>query len=344
MTRMILLLALILVIPASTLAKPIPSVLVTTAPVKTGSIKRSITAYGTIQAGPGASDTLTIAYAGIVKQVDVVPGASVRRGQTIALIGTAPSAQAAYIQAEAALRAAKQTLAHTRTLVAAHLATRTQLAQAEQAATSALSALNALRREGAAHAIAQIDAPYDGVVASVAATPGAQLQPGAAIATILRGDALVATVGLDPQEAGRVLVGDAVAVTPFASNGRGTLRGTVLAVSAMVNPQSGLIDATVKVPSGNVPPARFLVGEQVTAAIDIGAARGVIIPRDAALPDGHGYALWQVKAGHATPVPVRILASAGDLSVVSGKIDVSLPIVVAGNYQLTPGIAVRVRQ
>lgn len=339
MTWMMLPLALILAISSSALAEPAPSVLVTTAPVKSGSIERSITAYGTVQAGPGASDTLAVAYAGIVKRVDVVPGASVHRGQAIALIGTAPSAQSTYVQAEAALRAAKQTLAHTRALVASHLATRMQLGQAEQAATSALSARNALRREGADRATAPIVAPYDGIVAAIAVAPGAQLLPGAAIATVLRGDALVATVGLDPFQAGQVRASDKVAVIPVAGNGRGTLRGVVLAVSTMVNPQSGLVDATIK-----LPPAHVLVGEQVTARIDIGSARGIIVPRDAALPDGHGYTLWQVKSGHATPVPVDVRASAGNSSVVSGRIDPALPIVTTGNYQLTPGIAVRVQR
>lgn len=319
-------------------ATPPPSVLVQVAPVRIGAIQRSLTAYGTIGAGPGASDTVTLAYAGIVKQVEVVPGQSVDQGQTLALIITAPSAHAKYVQAEARLREAAQTLAHTRTLVAAHLATAIQLSQAERAATSARSARDALRLEGLAHATAAMKAPYAGVIGAVPAVPGASLPAGSPIAMILRANALVATVGLDPAEAYKVKVGDKVAITPFASSGNGTLDGAVLAISAMVNPQSGLVDATIDVPDRG-----FLVGEQVTVGIDIGEAQGVVVARDVALPDGHHFSLWQIDRGHAREVDVQVIASAGDRSVVTGKIDPALPIVVSGNYQLKPGIAVRVK-
>lgn len=335
--RLALLLAFCPAARAATL--PTPSVLVRTQPVKIGVIQRTLTAYGTIGAGPGASDTVTLAYAGIVKQVDVVPGQSVQQGKILARIATAPSARATYIQAQARLHEAAQTLAHTRALVAAHLATAIQLAQAQRAETIARASRDALRQEGLGHTITAMITPYAGVIGAVAAMPGTALPAGSPIATILRADALVATVGLDPPEAHKVRIGDKVAITPFASTGHGTLGGAVLAIAAMVNPQSGLVDATIDVPDQN-----FLVGEQVTVHIDTGKARGVIVKRDVALPDGHHhFALWQVENGHAKEVDVHVIASEGDLSMVTGPIDPALPIVVSGNYQLKPGIAVRVK-
>ncbi|MCW8307610.1 efflux RND transporter periplasmic adaptor subunit [Acidiphilium sp. PA] len=336
-----LLLVLSLLCPAARAATPAeapaPSVLVTTIAVKSGAIPRSVTVYGTIGPGPGATDTLTLAYAGIVTKVDVVPGEAVHRGEALAVIGTAPATQAAYAQAEAAVRAAAQTLMHTRALVAAHLATTIQLAQAQQAETSAIAARNALRLDGAARPTATLTAPYDGVIAAVAAAPGASLQPGAPLITLLRTHALVATVGLDPSQAHQVHPGDHVAITPFATPAGRALRGRVIAIGAMVNPASGLVDATISMPATG-----YLVGESVTAEIDIGTARGVIVPRDAALPDGKHFQIWQIAAGHAHPVAVRIIARTASSAVVAGKLDPALPIVVTGNYQLQPGIAVRV--
>ncbi|HEX7390502.1 MAG TPA: efflux RND transporter periplasmic adaptor subunit [Acidiphilium sp.] len=342
MTRMILSSVLILGL-ASTTAAPAfaesveSSVLVTTAPVTQGSIDRTVAAYGTIEAGPGASDVLAIAYAGIVRQVDVMPGAAVHRGQTIASVGIAPSTHAAYIQAEAALNAARQTLAHTKALLAAHLATRTQLAQAEQAKISAQSALDALKRDGSGNASTLIAAPYDGIVTAISVAPGAEVQPGTAIVTILRANGLIATVGLDARQADRVKAGDNAAITPISGGGQRSSSGAVLTVASMVNPKSGLIDATISIDANHL-----RVGEPVAVTIDTGAVHGTIVPRDAALPDGSGYSVWQVKSGHAVAVKVRILAEAGNRSVITGPIDPSLPIVVAGNYQLSPGIAVRV--
>jgi RND family efflux transporter MFP subunit len=330
-----------LLMPLAEAATPAPadtqSVLVTTIAVKSGAIPRSVTAYGTIGASPGATDTITLAYAGLVTQVDVAPGAAVHQGQTLAIIGTAPAARAAYAQAEAAVRAAAQTLSHTRALLAGHLATTIQLAQAEQAETNAIAARNALRLDGSSRASATLRAPYDGVVTAVAASPGAALQPGAPIITLLRAHALVATIGLDPREAAMVHTGDQVAVTPMSDATGPALRGRVVAIGAMVNPLSGLVDATIALPA-----SQYLVGEAVTAEIDIGTARGIIVPRDAALPDGRHYQLWQIDHGHARPVRVSIVTSTASSAVVTGPIDPALPIVVSGNYQLTPGIAVRV--
>lgn len=335
--KVVILLSVMFLWRPAAFAKPEPSVLVTTTPVAMGSIPRTVVAYGKIGPGPGASDTLTVAYAGIVKQVDVVPGAAVHQGQPLAMIGTAPSAQAAYAQAVAAEHAAKQTLAHTRALVASHFATNIQLAQAEQAAAAARSARNALRREGSAGTSTILKAPYDGVVATLAAAPGAALLPGAPVLTILRAHSLVATVGLDLHQTGTVKVGDKVAIVPFAGVGAGTLRGTVLAIGAMVDPQSGLVDATIAVPS-----TKFLVGESVTVTINIGSERGVILPRNAVLPDENAYILWQIKGGHARSVGVRVINRSDRRVVVRGNIDPALPIVVSGNYQLFPGAAVRI--
>ena len=323
-----------------------PSVLVTTQTVRTGTLKRTVTAYGRVGPAPGASQTLTLAYAGIVTALDVVPGMRVTKGQIIAEISAAPATRAAYSQAQAKRASAQQTLDHTRALLRQHLATRTQLAQAEQAAQSAKAALDALKSEGAGQRRAALTAPYDGVVRAVAAAPGAQLQPGAAVATIDRGDRLVATVGVDPEEARLVSTGDSATVSGFGSGlaaaqqtdaGSNTKQGKVTAIAGMVDPRTGLVDAVIRLPAGAA-----LIGETVTATIETGAVHGVIVPRDAALPQEGEDVVWQVKDGHARKVKVDVLASAHGRSIVKGDIDPHLPIVVSGNYQLQPGIAVRV--
>jgi RND family efflux transporter MFP subunit len=313
-----------------------PSVLVRIEPVKTGTIQRIVTGYGTVGAGPGARTTLSLPYAGIVRHVDVVAGSAVHKGEPLMVIGTAPSTRAGFLQAEASLRAASQTLAHTQSLVAGHLATRTLLAQAEQAEVTAKSGLDALRLEGAGRLSATITAPNDGIVDSIAATPGTELAPGTPLATVLRADALVATVGLDAAEAGRIKPGDPVKIVPFSGGNGTSLIGSVRAVSAMVNPLSGLIDATI-----GITPSAIRAGEPIEAMITTGQVTGVIVPRDAALPDGKEFAIWQVKSGQAVKVAVTVSASFAGKAVVSGAIDRTLPIVISGNYQLTPGMAVR---
>ncbi|WP_287981998.1 efflux RND transporter periplasmic adaptor subunit [Acidiphilium sp.] len=311
-----------------------PSVLVTTAPVTQGALERSVTAYGRIAPGAGAARTLATAYAATVTAVEARPGMSVRRGQVIARIETAPATRAAYAQAVATRDETLRVLAHTRALLARHLATRTQLAQAEQAARAVLAALDALKREGADRAMAAVEAPFAGIVTAISAAPGAALPAGTAIATVVRRAGLVAVVGVDPGDARRLAAGQAALVQVL---GGAALRGRIDMVAGEVDPRTGLVDATVGL--GGAP---ALVGAMVRARIDTGTVRGVIVPRDAALPAEGRDVIWQVRDGHAVRVVVRVLASARGRSIVAGRIDPALPVVVSGNYQLRPGIAVRI--
>ena len=311
-----------------------PSVLVTTAPVTKGALERSVTAYGRIAPGAGAARTLATAYAATVTAVEARPGMAVRKGQVIARIDAAPATRAAHAQAVAARDGALRVLAHTRALLARHLATRSQLAQAEQAAQTARAALDALKREGADRATATIEAPFAGIVTAISAAPGAALPPGTAIATVVRRAELVAVVGIDPAEAPRLSAGDRVRGRVL---GGAAFHGRIDMVSGEVNARTGLVDATVGLGS-----APALIGAMVRATMSAGTVRGVIVPRDAALPAEGRDVIWQVKAGHAVRVVVRVLASARGRSIVAGRIDPALPVVVSGNYQLRPGIAVRI--
>ncbi|KDM67699.1 efflux RND transporter periplasmic adaptor subunit [Acidiphilium sp. JA12-A1] len=311
-----------------------PSVLVTTAPVTQGALERSVTAYGRIAPGAGAARTLATAYAATVTAVEARPGMAVRKGQVIARIEAAPATRAAYAQAVATRDETLRVLAHTRALLARHLATRTQLAQAEQATRAALAALDALKREGADRAMAAVEAPFAGIVTAISAAPGAALPAGTAIATVVRRAGLVAVVGVDPGDARRLAAGQAALVRVL---GGAALRGRIDMVAGEVDPRTGLVDATVGL--GGAP---ALVGGMVRARIDTGTVRGVIVPRDAALPAAGRDVIWQVRDGHAVRVVVRVLASARGRSIVAGRIDPALPVVVSGNYQLRPGIAVRI--
>lgn len=312
-----------------------PSVLVTTIPVTRGALERTITAYGRIAPGMGAARTLTTFYEAVVTAVEARPGMAVRKGQVIARIAAAPATRAAYAQAVAARDGALRALADTRALLARHLATRTQLAQSEQAARTALAALDALKREGADRAAATIEAPFAGIVTAIAAAPGATLPPGTAIATVVWRAGLVAVVGVDPAEAGRLAAGQPASVNVF---GGAALRGRIKTVPGEVNARTGLVDATIGL--GGAP---ALIGAMVRARIDTGTVRGVLVPRDAALPAEGRDVIWQVRAGHAVRVIVHVLASAHGESIVAGPVDPALPVVVAGNAQLKPGIAVRVQ-
>jgi membrane fusion protein (multidrug efflux system) len=317
-------------------AEPASTALVTTAPVQQGSIPRMVTAYGTVMAASGATTTLSLAAPGIVERINVVVGDAVRQGETVAEITADPATMSSYIQAKSTLKTAIANRAHVQALLHGRLATVVQLDQADQAVQSAQARLDALRREGAGKATLRITAPFDAVVTAVPAAQGPVLPAGTPLATLIHSANLVALVGLDPAELAKVRVGDPVEATGADSGGRHEQDGKVVRLAAMVDPTSGLVNATIALPAG-----KFMAGEVIKAEINVGAAHGVMVPRDAALPAGRNAILYQAVKGHARAITVHILGSAQNHSIVAGPIDPQYPIIVAGNYQLENGMAIR---
>jgi RND family efflux transporter MFP subunit len=312
------------------------SVAVRVVPVARGTMALTVTGYGVAAPGPGDEAALTIGAAGIVDTVDVTPGAQVQAGAPLLTLATDPTTRAAYLQAQAAMASALAARTHVQALLAGHLATDDQLASANQAVADARATLAALVREGAGEAARVIRAPDDGVVTAIPVQPGAHLAAGSVVATVVGSVHLVVPVGLDSTDAARVHVGDAAIATQAA--GGASVAGKVLAIGGIINPQSGLIDATVSLPPGTIP------GTFLTVRITTGRVSGFAVPRDAALPDDDtgGMAVFQVKNGKALKVPVQVLASHANRSIVAGGIAPALPIVTEGAYQLDDGTAVRI--
>ncbi|MDE1896161.1 MAG: HlyD family efflux transporter periplasmic adaptor subunit [Rhodospirillales bacterium] len=144
---------------------------------------------------PDAPITITALQAGVLTSLSVVPGETVRPGQTIGQLG-GPQIAAALATARGASNAANAALAAERGKFADHLSTNAAVAQAQAMAASARAQLAALR------AAASLQSPVDGQVQSLAAGPGAALQPGQVVAVVQPAvGAWVKAVFYDPQAA-----------------------------------------------------------------------------------------------------------------------------------------------
>ena len=328
---------LLLALPAlagAAAAPPAPSVLVRTEPARRGRLPRLVVAYGTALPAPSGTITLGVQHAGTVARLFVVPGQLVAPGAALAIIAAAPAVVAQYHQALAALALARSERAHMAQLRRQQLATSDQLGRAEKAVTDAESALLALQREGGADPRQILRAPFAAVVTAITTTAGQAVAANAPLVSLARRRALVVRVGLPPGTAGAVKMGQAVALTPL--DGGRPLAGRVIGVGGMLDPATHLVDATIAPEAGDP-----LGGASFRAAITVGQDRGWIVPRDAVLRDTRGAGLFQVAAGRAVRVAVRVVGELGGRTVVDGRLDPRLPVVVSGNYQLAPGMAVR---
>jgi membrane fusion protein (multidrug efflux system) len=335
MNRVQTIVALILTVPTfSAIAGEPASVAVETEAPRKGVVPALVTAYGSAAPALDGGMTLSLQQDGRVLAIVVTPGETVHAGERLLDFGASAAAVSTYQQAVSALTAARQQRTHVGQLLGQQLATRDQLAQTDKAVADAQSTLDALHREGADRPSQTLEAPFDGIIATIPVAQGDRVQPGATLMTVTRLDGLVVTVGIEPDTRGRVHPGEPVHLVPLAAGPE--LDGQVLRLDGMLNPRTRLIDADVSVAPGSV-----ISGAAFRADIKVGELSGWIVPHDAVLTDADGSYVFQVAATTALRVNVTVAARAGVDDVVQGTLDPQQPIVVQGNYQLADKTSVR---
>ena len=233
--------------------------LVTTAAPHEGSLPRTLTAYGTVQAAPGNSETLSLLRAGQVTRVLVTPGQAVRQGQPLLVVSADPAALAAFRQAVTALTLAQGERGRVAQMLAQHLATRDQLAQADKAVTDAQGNLDVLTRAGGGSDGQTVAAPFDGVVSSLPVATGARIASQAPLVTLDRSNSLVAAVGMEPAQRGLVAEGQPARIEPL--DGTRSRLGSVLGVGGMLDPATRLVPVLVS-PQADQPGNRAAAGRR----------------------------------------------------------------------------------
>lgn len=315
-----------------------PSVLVTTTPMREGSLAKMVTAYGTVISLPSARHMVSAHAAETVSDVYVHAGDEVAAGA--ALLRLVPGAQtaAAFAQARSALRDADQQVARTRQMLAQHLATSQQLASAVKAQSDARVAFEALKTQGAGGAQV-LKAPFRAIVVRVQAAPGSLVTAGTALVELENPNSLTLRVGVTPPEARLIQPGNSAAITALA--GHEALQGTVTRRESLIDPATGLVLVDVALPADHLFP-----GEAARAAITVGTVRGYVVPHSAILVDDQGKPyVVQADGKTARRVPVRVAGTHGDEDAIHGSaLKADQPLVLTGNYQLEDGMRIRLAE
>ncbi|MGH8150059.1 MAG: efflux RND transporter periplasmic adaptor subunit [Steroidobacteraceae bacterium] len=345
--RVPVLLALVLILPAGLVAMLAshgsraaetkntgPSVLVATTPVGRGSLPQRVMAFGTVQADSSARDSIMAPLPAVVGEIYVRAGEALARGAPLLRLLPSPQTAASYAQAVSALHVARDSLTHTRQLLAQRLATRQQLADAEKIESDARAALDALKTQGAAGATT-LRAPFRSIVTSISTSVRAIAAEGAPLIELVRPDGLILSVGAVPGDAARITPGDQTRITPIGAGE--SFRSKVVMRGSVVDSATGLVPVQIA-----LPPGALLPGQWAQAAITVGAVEGYIVPHEAVLVDDSG-ATYVVQAirGLARIVHVRVLGAEGTRDAVDGPLDEGAPLVLSGNYQLRDGMKVR---
>ncbi len=324
---------------AADAAAPAPVAQVRSEVPRVQGVAQTLDVVGEVSASQASG--LSFARAGQVTQLSVVVGDRVAEGQALATLVPDPAVRQAWQQAVDAVGLAKREWDRQQQLMAAHLATQSQVDAAEKAWRDAQGALKALDEQGGGQGTSVLKAPFDGVVTAVAALQGDRVQAGAAVLQVARADVLRVVLGIEPGDRGRVREGTRVtlrqAVGPSASASAVDLK--ISAVQAAVDPKTQLLGAIALLPRGLA--ASWAPGMKVTARLQLGDVQALALPRDAVLTDERGDYVYQVAGGKAHRAAVVRTLDNGTLVAISGLANAALPVVVEGNYELQDGMAVK---
>lgn len=337
MTKTLTLLLLLLV--ASPLwAATQPSVQVRTTAVTKQKLKETITVYGAVRPDPESLTTQDAVYSAFVQRLYVSLGQSVKKGDRLIELRTAPSARAGYLNALANLRYARQELARTRKLLKQHLATHADVNSAQQALQTAQANFAAQKELGTDQKTTTIKAPFTGIVSQLPIKPGNQIQVGTPLFQLAKRDRLQVALGVEPDEVSRVRTGMPVSVVSLFSD-RNRVDSSVSQVNAVLDPTTRLVDIIVRLEGDQA--ALFLPGMQVKGLLTLATNDTLTVPRTAVLHDNKGDYLFIVRDRKAHRVNVQSGLENDGLIGVSGGLTVGDTVVVEGNYELTDGMAVR---
>lgn len=312
------------------------SALVRVQPVSRQTMAQILDSFGEIAAGK--PESVSFPQPGQLLQLPLVPGQRLRRGDTVAVIGTDPNATAAYTQASNAVGFAQRELKRQQELEGLQLATRSQVDAARKQVEDSQAALAAQAKLGGAHASVTLTAPFDAVVTALAAAQGERVAAGAPVAQLGPTGHPRALLAIEPARSAAVKPGMPVTLKPLL-DGAAPIAAHVATVDGVVDPKTQMVTAIVNLPASAA--AGLAVGTRVEAAITLGEGNAWSVPRQAVLSDEQGSYLFQVAGGHAHRVAVKVLGESAHTYGVDGRIDPALPVVVLGNYELHDGMPVR---
>ena len=301
-------------------------------------LPRQMTTYGTVLPDIRNSVHIVLPRPGQVTKLAVSPGEQVRGGQKLFEFTTGSAAVLAYQQAVTALSFAKADLARNQELFSEKLATKTQLATSERALADAQRAMQAQDKTGAGNSTQWIVAPSDAVVTEITANVGERMDRGAGIMQLTQRGAVQIHLGIEPERLGEVHPGMHVALTSVFGESH-PVSGQIDQLHAMINPQTRLVDAIVRLDGAAA--GSLLPGMQVKGTITLSTVKSWVVPRQAVLSDAHGAYVFQVKDGKAVRVDVKQVLDMDDIYGVEGPLDSKAPLVTLGNYGLKAGQVIR---
>lgn len=314
-----------------------PAARVETAPLRTQAIAQTLEAFGVVATAPSGDRVVAAAFDCVVRKVNAAPGARVAAGDVLLEIEPTPESQLLLDSARSTLASAAKSLSAARERFDLKLATGEELRTAEQAELEARQKVTSLETRGVG-GDGRISAPVAGVIGKLEASPGSGVAAGATLVTITSDGGLEARLGVEVSDSAKIAPGQTVTLVSAHRSENAPVTSIVRTTGATLDAVSGSVEVRVPVPPG----AALLLGEHVSAAIELLKKNALVVPRSAVLPDDDKHILYTSKDGRAVRHEVTLGITAGDLVEVNGTdLHEGDSVVTLGNYELSAGMAIQ---
>jgi len=304
----------------------------------TGSVAASFAANGDVQPAAGRYAEVAAPIGGLVDAGGVasspVPGQRVSRGQVLAYLTPAlGEGGSAYAQARAALREAEDEHARATRLLAVEAVPQRRVHEAENRLNAAREALVGLSG-GALSADGKIAvrAPVAGVIASRTVVPGARVEAGALLFTVVDPSLVWLKVNVPAAQAAVVSRASLAEFTVEGSTRRFVVRRTV-SVGSIIDSMSRTLPLLFEVANAD---GMIRIGSAARVAVRTGQrAQGVLVPSSAILDeDGRSVVYVQSSGERFEKREVTIVGVEGSRTVVGAGLTAGDRVVTGAAYRV----------
>lgn len=312
-----------------------PVVPVRTTAMRRSNIQETITVYGTVIAQLGETRIISVPFESRVGRLFVTAGEQVQASTPLLDIGASAASQLQLQQAKDAESAAQKELQQVQEQYDQRLATNSQILSAKQSFQTARRTVDALEKQGVGRSTT-LTAQAAGIIRKVSVQQGQIVPAGAPLVENAVESRIEVKLGIEPEDLPYVHDNATVELFPVHTDTGPTI-GHVRLITRQVNPATRLVDVFVALP----PKSALMLEDYVRGKMVTASKQALVVPRDAVLPEQKGYALFTVENGIAVKHLVHLgLESSTEVEVEGEHLKEGLPVVLTGNYELTPGMAV----
>lgn len=314
---------------------PSPVALVSLGTAERGAVTRTVTVYGSADAGASGTIALIAPAEALVSRILAPVGTHVRAGQAVAVLTPSPTTRVDLAKAASDASAADHAYARAQRLRADGLASDADVETARAAAASADALVRSMRQQAAR---LTLRAPAAGIVQTMANQTGDLVAAGASVATIARASDLRAHFGVDPAVARAIRSGTPIRIT--AGDGTAPIEAKVESVDPLVDPQTRLGSLYAPLPAA----AGISAGEALSGTVEAGSSSDALtVPYAALLDDGGQPYVFVVSHGVAHRHDVETGATSGDRIAVLKGVAAGDRVIIEGGTAVEDGMKVRTK-